>query len=264
MNISQYSRSFNPNFIIIPQNGVSIVTLNGDLTSATQTTFLNSINAWGQEDLLYGYDNDNVATPASALNSIKPYLDLTKNYNKTILVTDYCTTQSFVNNSYFTNSKSGYISIATERSLSSIPTFPARPFNENSNNILTMKDAKNFLYLINPSTFTVANSLVNTLKATNYDVIIMDAYDSNGLILTTTQLTTLKVKANGGKRLVICYMSIGEAENYRSYWLSTWKVGSPSFVVAANPNWPGNFKVQYWNPTWQSITNEARSAKYVI
>jgi len=23
--------------------------------------------------------------------------------------------------------------------------------------------------------------------------------------------------------------------------------------VAANPNWEGNFKVQYWNPTWQSI-----------
>jgi cysteinyl-tRNA synthetase len=79
---------------------VPIVMLNGDLTSATQTTFLNSISAWGQEDLLYGYDNDNVATPASAIDSIKPYLDLAKNYNKTIFVTDYCTTQSFVNKSY--------------------------------------------------------------------------------------------------------------------------------------------------------------------
>ena len=28
----------------------------------------------------------------------------------------------------------------------------------------------------------------------------------------------LKIKNNGGKRLVITYLSIGEAEDYRFYW----------------------------------------------
>ena len=36
--------------------------------------------------------------------------------------------------------------------------------------------------------------------------------------------------------------------------------------MAANPNWAGNFKVQYWNPTWQSIIygNETSYVKKII
>jgi len=52
---------------------------------------------------------------------------------------------------------------------------------------------------------------------------------------------------------VICYMSIGEAENYRYYWNTSWNHHKPSWMSAQNPNWPGNFKVKYWDPEWQSI-----------
>ena len=34
---------------------------------------------------------------------------------------------------------------------------------------------------------------------------------------TAAEILELKTKHNGGKRLVICYMSIGEAEDYRYY-----------------------------------------------
>jgi len=48
-------------------------------------------------------------------------------------------------------------------------------------------------------------------------------------------------------------MSIGEAEDYRYYWQSGWKVGNPSFLDKENPNWKGNYKVRYWDKDWQNI-----------
>jgi cysteinyl-tRNA synthetase, unknown class len=63
----------------------------------------------------------------------------------------------------------------------------------------------------------------------------------------------LKQKANGGSRLVIAYMSIGEAEDYRYYWQSAWKANNPEWLAAENTDWPGNYKVKYWENNWQKI-----------
>ena len=48
-------------------------------------------------------------------------------------------------------------------------------------------------------------------------------------------------------------MSIGEAEDYRYYWDSDWEPGHPSWIEEENPDWPGNYKVKYWNSSWQDI-----------
>lgn len=53
--------------------------------------------------------------------------------------------------------------------------------------------------------------------------------------------------------MVIAYMSIGEAENYRFYWKQDWKTGSPSWLREENPEWPGNYAVRYWHPDWKKI-----------
>jgi len=58
--------------------------------------------------------------------------------------------------------------------------------------------------------------------------------------------------ANGPRRMV-AYLSIGEAEDYRFYWEPWWQVGNPDFIVEENPDWPGNYKVKYWEPEWQAI-----------
>lgn len=77
----------------------------------------------------------------------------------------------------------------------------------------------------------------------------------------------LKQKTNGkanesiaAKRLVIAYMSIGEAEEYRPYWRSQWKETPPDWLEGENPDWEGNHKVRYWEPEWQRvITGESDS-----
>lgn len=73
---------------------------------------------------------------------------------------------------------------------------------------------------------------------------------------TKEQIEELKIKHNGGKRLVIAYLSIGEAENYRFYWKKKWNKKKPNWIVKENENWEGNCIVKYWSPEWKSIIKE--------
>jgi cysteinyl-tRNA synthetase len=48
-------------------------------------------------------------------------------------------------------------------------------------------------------------------------------------------------------------MSIGEAEDYRYYWKPEWKRNPPAWLGKVNPDWPGCYKVHYWDKNWQDI-----------
>ena len=252
ISISNYAKSYNPNFSIITQNGVEIISLNGEPDGELAYDYLMAIDGQGQEDLFYGYVNDNEPTPQNESEWLTSFLDILKGYNKSILVTDYCWDKEKVDKSYRKNFDKGYISIATYRDLNSIPEYPENPFNENGNNIFFLSQAKNFLYLINPENFDTKEDFISTLEQTNYDVLIIDAF-FNGEPLTYQDVERLKYKPNGSRRLVIAYMSIGEAEDYRYYWKSEWYDNPPEWLEEENPDWAGNYKVRYWYKEWQDI-----------
>ncbi|MGE0711824.1 MAG: MJ1477/TM1410 family putative glycoside hydrolase [Planctomycetota bacterium] len=63
---------------------------------------------------------------------------------------------------------------------------------------------------------------------------------------------TVRTLQRGG-RLVIAYLSIGEAEDYRGYWRKEWKKKPPRWLGPENPDWKGNYKVRYWDPDWQQV-----------
>ena len=43
-------------------------------------------------------------------------------------------------------------------------------------------------------------------------------------------------------KMAIAYIDIGQAENYRSYWQSDWRVGKPDWIAGGDPDgWAGNF-----------------------
>lgn len=249
--ISQKGKTAKPGFIVIPQNGIELVTTTGEQGGNPHLAYLDAIDGNGQEDLLYGYDNDNDATPADVTSYIKSFLDVSKNAGNTVLVTDYCSTPSKMSDSYSANTSFGYVSYAApERSLNVIPA--SVPNNVNANIITNLSQAKNFLYLINPENFASKTNFINAVAATNYDAVIIDLF-LNDVAFTADEINQLRNKANGGKRLVICYMSIGEAEDYRYYWQSSWNNNKPAWIAAENPDWPGNYKVQYWNDDWQGL-----------
>ncbi len=253
--ISNYAKEKNPDFIIIPQNGIEIVTKTGDADASPDLTYLKAIDGIGQEDLFYGYDKDNKETPDDITVFLTSYLDLAKyNANKTILVTDYCSEHTKMNHSYDLNRQQTYISFAADhRELDHIPSYPSPIPDENSNNITRLPEAKNFLYLINPDNeFDTKQSFIDILKKTNYDLIIIDFFFKDEAF-TPDQIKQLKIKANGGKRLVISYLSIGQAEEYRYYWQPDWNTGNPSFIDREDPEWQGNYYVRYWDSNWKKI-----------
>jgi cysteinyl-tRNA synthetase, unknown class len=252
--ISAYARGIDPGFIVIPQNGIELITDTGETTGTPVGAYLDAISGVGQEDLYYGYTADNVATPSATTNYLKGYLNIALTNGKQVMAIDYCSTTAFVDNSYSSNNTDGYISFAADhRDLDNIPAYPASPYSVNTDDITTLTGAKNFLYLINPSAYTTKADFLTAIKDTNYDIVLIDLFFNDGSELSAAEIDSLKKKKTGESRLVICYMSIGEAENYRYYWVPGWRPGIPAWLGPQNPSWPGNYKVRYWNPDWQTI-----------
>ncbi|WP_185217966.1 endo alpha-1,4 polygalactosaminidase [Sphingobacterium mizutaii] len=252
MGLSKYAKQSRPEFLIIPQNGIELVSQSGEPTGPAANDYLAAIDGNGQEDLFFGYDHDDRATDPAETNRLIKYLNISKQAGNSILVSDYCSTAKNISNSYSWNRENGFISFAaTERELNIIPKIAVHE--ENKLNIKNLSEAKNFLYLINPNGFTSKQAFIQAVTATNYDVLIMDLYFTDGQKFNNQEIAQLRKKANGGSRLLISYMSIGEAEDYRPYWDASWQKNRPSWIVAENPDWKGNFKVKYWDKEWQSI-----------
>ena len=57
-------------------------------------------------------------------------------------------------------------------------------------------------------------------------------------------------------KIVIAYISIGEAENYRFYWNKSWDTDPPDWIGKENPEWEGNYPVKYWFDEWKQIIFE--------
>jgi len=93
-----------------------------------------------------------------------------------------------------------------------------------------------------------------TIGATAYDLVVVDysAHGDDGSAFSAAEIAALK-ESPGGQKVVLAYLSIGEAEDYRFYWQESWQPGDPTWLEAENPDWPGNYRVRYWDPAWQAI-----------
>jgi cysteinyl-tRNA synthetase len=224
--LAAYGRTIDPNFIVIPHNTPQLGLIN-DCNSIfycqIDLNFTQMIDAWAVSNLLYGANQDDTATPSQTSNNTLQYLKLLKSSGEKIMVIDYCWTFANLLTSYSQNNKNGFISYANYRSLASLPAKPANPFNVNKNNITTIKDAKNFLFLINPSTFASKFDFLLKINVTNFDMLIISPYANQTSMYEPNELNQLKKKRNGGKRLVICYLNVGEASDYLPYWNNTWQ-----------------------------------------
>lgn len=135
--ISKYAKTNKSNFLVVPQNGIELVTSNGCKSGQPQTDYLNAIDGNGQEDLFYGYDDDDKTTSTASNVYLRGLLNVSKGSGKTVLVTDYCSTPSKMTSSYSENAKNNYISFAAnERSLNNIPKFP-NSINQENKEIIT-------------------------------------------------------------------------------------------------------------------------------
>lgn len=125
------------------------------------------------------------------------------------------------------------------------------PFNPKSFAFVLQADAK-----LKPR-----GNAIQALASCDRDLVVLDYSYTSGRFekWTRDELNTIRQGKKG--RRIISYISIGEAENYRSYWKPVWDrdndgrpdPGAPDFLLTVNPGWAGNFRVKYWDPQWQKI-----------
>lgn len=101
---------------------------------------------------------------------------------------------------------------------------------------------------------------VDRLSASALDFIVVDHALGvpESIIASPEDVARLKRKPDGGRRIVLGYLSVGEAESYRPYWRAEWKERPPAWLAAPNPDWPGAHGVRFWDPAWQDIVYSGR------
>ncbi len=117
-------------------------------------------------------------------------------------------------------------------------------------------------------------------------MVVID-YSSNGTEAgrySSGEVAAMQRKPDGRRRIVLAYLSIGEAEDYRYYWDKAWvepapfkstkdpakstlagpasinpetvripRLTAPGWLGRENEVWSGNFHVRYWYDGWQGL-----------
>jgi len=245
VNISNYARGLDHNFIIIPQNGIELAFSNCDTTEGFNSTFMSAIDGVGVEALFYEGD-------LSADDGRLSMATQIKNASKKVLVADYLNNDANIADAIQQNKLHGFICYPRSSENYDYKFIPDSAINENANDINTLQDAQNYLYLINTDNFSSKQDMLTAITATNFDVVLIDM-DFNEEPLTTAEITQLKTKANGGKRLLISYINVGAAENWRYYWKSKWNTIHPCWMKRKYDGYADERWVKFWDNDWQEI-----------
>ena len=236
--------------IIITQNGNELYFKNGKIDN----NFFNVTNGTTQESLYYGdVLRFNVPTSKGLKNELLELTVPIRKKGKPVFIINYGKGKKKREFLKKEDLKTKFVSEL-------LPSFNADKLYEtiedyNDEDIYSLNEVKNFLCLLNPEKFSSIDGYYQTLKNTNYDLLLIEV-SYNNVFFTKEQIEELKIKHNGGKRLVIAYLSIGEAEDYRFYWKKKWNKKKPNWIVKENENWEGNCIVKYWSPEWKSIIKE--------
>lgn len=90
------------------------------------------------------------------------------------------------------------------------------------------------------------------IAASAYDVVVID-FARDDRPFTAAEVAIMRTKPDGGRRTVLAYLSIGEAERYRYYWQPSWYLTPPPWIGPENTEWRGNYLVRFWDATWQKL-----------
>ncbi len=122
-----------------------------------------------------------------------------------------------------------------------------------------LKAVRHFMYQLQDLD---ADGAVEALAASSYDMLVVEPghnfseypYDTAALV------RALGNKPDDTARVLLAYIDVGQAEDYRAYWQTDWRAptatrsGHPDFLVTVDPDgWSGNYPVAYWDARWQAL-----------
>ena len=106
-------------------------------------------------------------------------------------------------------------------------------------------------------TYVLHHVDIDRLSAEAGDVLVVDhAHEGGRIPFTPDEIARLKTGPGGRQRIVLAYLSIGEAEDWRYYFREDWKQNPatfPPWLIKRNCAWPGAIAVRFWMDEWRSI-----------
>ncbi|MTJ83130.1 MAG: hypothetical protein F8N37_19260 [Telmatospirillum sp.] len=216
--------------------------------------YLNAIDGILADGLFYGRDKPNQPTDADSEQAAFFAAQVLRKEGRTPMSIEYA---SGGKEAADAARRAGTAKILTHVDMSGTRTLSRVPHGyppaENPNHITSLKDARNFLPLFRSTAFGSPGDWVAAMAATNYDLLIIDPLFRGNQPLTARDIEQLKQKRIGSRRLVYALLSVGRAEDTRPYWKKEWKVGSPPWLAATDPDISSETIVQFWDAAWKDI-----------
>lgn len=244
IDISKYARSIHSNFVIIPQNGPELAFEKLNTGGKFRKAYIDAIDGIAVEDLFY---NGKPKIDQYRLQILRKLQT-----EKQVMVSDFITKDDAIESIKIQSSKENFLLYPRVSSNEHYREIPEIVPNENDKDILQLSDVKNYLYLINPANIRTKRAYIKAISETNFDMITIDLF-FNDEPLTPKDVEQLKRKANGGKRLIISYVNIGAAENWRYYWNRNWQLNDPIWLKKNYVGYEDEFYVQFWHEDWKNI-----------
>ena len=232
--IAEVAKRVAPQFSIFVNNGEELTTRWGNSGSKLDEEYLSSLDGFLIESLFFGSSGPDTRTPNESRNIILPYLLKMRKSGVPILVIDYCSEIPNRIESLQKNREFDFLAFPAPRiELDTAPNPDPPP---------------DFLYLVNPGQYS-RSDFVRVVAEYPTNHVFVDLYYGDEP-LTAPEVDTMR---SDPERRIYAYMSVGEASDFRPYWKSIWDISRPDWIEAANPNWPGSYRVRYWRDEWKSL-----------
>lgn len=122
----------------------------------------------------------------------------------------------------------------------------------NEQNTTRLSEVNNWLYYIDVN---LEDHSIDEIVESSYDMVVIDFITSEENNTDYPLADVIESLHNAEHpKLVIAYIDIGEAEDYRTYWQPDWGIGDPGWIIALDPDgWEGNYPVAYWWDEYRNI-----------
>lgn len=270
--LSDYCKKRRPDFVVLGRNAPELLIkeqreaeweLGRDPEGAQQGRYspvgsldgpyLNALDGLLIDGAFYGFDTYETPTrPGDQRVLLAAAAAMQKQGRRTLSI-DYCKDAKHQSDALAKAEKAKllpYIDGEGDKLLGRIPT--AAPATENPRHVTDLADARNFLPVLTANAYTQRDRWFDALAATNHDILLIDPF-FHGSSMTIQDIKALKFKRIGSQRLVMATLSVGYAAVDRFYWQKGWKVGTPDWLAAVDPNNPTRFAVNYWNDAWKAV-----------
>jgi len=103
--------------------------------------------------------------------------------------------------------------------------------------------------------YQLANAKLEELQRSPYDLLVVDG--TTGLAsnrhFRREEVRQLQRKLDGSRRVVVSYLSVGEAEDYRPDYFTKEYMSedAPDWLMHENPDWKGNRIIRFCSEGWQ-------------